>query len=90
MIAVTSRISLVGRRILRGMSALTDPDNFHPRPIPGWHLPTDLEGFLSVLRRTASFGSTDHARVERFATLPAFAEMPEPLKDDLRRAGLLG
>lgn len=70
------------------MSALTD-DELEPVRVPGWHLPTDLEGFLSFLRRSSALGTTDHARVEAFAQLPAFADMPEGLKDDLRRAELL-
>lgn len=84
-----SGIRWLGRRILRGMSALTD-DELDPRPVPGWHLPTDLEGFLSVLRRSATLGSTDHTRVQRFIeSSPAWKYAPAGLVDDLRRAELI-
>lgn len=70
------------------MTALQD-DELDPIEVPGWHLPTDLEGFLSVLRDTPYFGTDDHTRVETFSQLPMFERMPAPLKDDLRRAGYL-
>lgn len=74
--------------MLMSMSALTD-DELDPRPVAGWFLPTDLDAFLAVLRETRSFGDTDPERVAAFARLPAFADMPAGLKDDLRRAELL-
>jgi hypothetical protein len=75
--------------MLMSMSALTD-DELDPRPVPGWHLPTELVAFLAVLRQTPSLGRSDAARVEAFRRTPAFDEMPAALRDDLRRADLLG
>lgn len=71
-----------------GVSALTD-DELDPRPVAEWHLPTDLPGFLAILRQTPSFGTTDHERVDAFMRGPAAKLMPETLKDDLRRGGFL-
>lgn len=74
--------------MLMGMSALTD-DELDPRPVPGWHLPTRLDEFLRVLRQTPTLGLNDHERVARFSETPAFRDIPDELRDDLRRAELL-
>ena len=84
-----SSIRWLGRAILKGMSALTDKDELDPRPVAEWHWPTDLEGFLAVLRQPPPLGATDHERVLAFSRLPAFKNAPAGLVDDLRRAGLL-
>ena len=76
-------------RMLRWMTALTD-DELQPRPLPpGWYLPVDPERFLATLRQTPSFGSTDAERVAAFMALPAAEQMPDGLRDDLRRMELL-
>jgi hypothetical protein len=74
--------------IVHVVSALTD-DELDPRPIPGWHLPTDVSGLLEVLRETTSLGSTDAERIRSLSRLPAWRQVPGRLADELALAGLL-
>ena len=66
-------------------SALTDPMIGPHVPLPGWHGPADLDGLLSMLRRSPGLGITDQDRLAAFLKLPAASDLPLSLRRDARK-----